>query len=75
MFRITRYQCIFAVDYSLTKGLFFQSPDGRDGCLSRTGTYAEVTDRIRYTSQNNLTFQNFRQAFCQCGHGFRGDEV
>ena len=45
---------VFTVDYSLTKDFFFQSPDGRDGATYQGRM--QMTDRIRYTSQNNLTY-------------------
>lgn len=47
---------VFTVDYSLTKDFFFQSPDGRDGATYRGRGRMQMTDRIRYTSQNNLTY-------------------
>lgn len=47
---------VFTVDYSLTKDFFFQSPDGRDGATYQGRGRMQMTDRIRYTSQNNLTF-------------------
>lgn len=47
---------VFTVDYSLTKDLFFQSPDGRDGATYQGRGRMQMTDRIRYTSQNNLTY-------------------
>lgn len=46
---------VFTVDYSLTKDFFFQSPDGRDGATYQGRGRMQMTDRIRYTSQNNLT--------------------
>ena len=46
----------FTVDYSLTKDFFFQSPDGRDGATYQGRGRMQMTDRIRYTSQNNLTY-------------------
>lgn len=47
---------VFTVDYSLTKDFFFQSPDGRDGATYQGRRRMQMTDRIRYTSQNNLTY-------------------
>lgn len=47
---------MFTVDYSLTKDFFFQSPDGRDGATYQGRGRMQMTDRIRYTSQNNLTY-------------------
>ena len=47
---------VFTVDYSLTKNFFFQSPDGRDGATYQGRGRMQMTDRIRYTSQNNLTY-------------------
>ena len=47
---------VFTVDYSLTKDFFFQSPDGRDGATYQGRGCMQMTDRIRYTSQNNLTY-------------------
>lgn len=47
---------VFTVDYSLTKDFFFQSPDGRDGATYQKRGRMQMTDRIRYTSQNNLTY-------------------
>lgn len=47
---------VFTVDYSLTKDFFFQSPDGRDGATYQERGRMQMTDRIRYTSQNNLTY-------------------
>lgn len=47
---------VFTVDYSLTKDSFFQSPDGRDGATYQGRGRMQMTDRIRYTSQNNLTY-------------------
>jgi len=47
---------VFMVDYSLTKDFFFQSPDGRDGATYQGRGRMQMTDRIRYTSQNNLTY-------------------
>lgn len=47
---------VFTVDYSLTKDFFFQSPDGRDGATYQGWGRMQMTDRIRYTSQNNLTY-------------------
>lgn len=47
---------VFTVDYSLTKDFFFQSPDGRDGVTYQGRGRMQMTDRIRYTSQNNLTY-------------------
>ena len=47
---------VFTVDYSLTKDFFFQSPDGRDGATYQGRGRMQLTDRIRYTSQNNLTY-------------------
>ena len=47
---------VFTVDYSLTKDFFFQSPDGRDGATYQGRGRMQMTDRIRYTSQNNLTY-------------------
>lgn len=47
---------VFTVDYSLTKDFFFQSPDGRDGATHQGRGRMQMTDRIRYTSQNNLTY-------------------
>lgn len=47
---------VFTVDYSLTKDFFFQSPDGRDGAIYQGRGRMQMTDRIRYTSQNNLTY-------------------
>ena len=47
---------VFTVDYSLTKDFFFQSPDGRDGATYQGRGHMQMTDRIRYTSQNNLTY-------------------
>lgn len=47
---------VFTVDYSLTKDFFFQSPDGRDGATYQGRERMQMTDRIRYTSQNNLTY-------------------
>ena len=47
---------VFTVDYSLTKDFFFQSPDGRDGATCQGRGRMQMTDRIRYTSQNNLTY-------------------
>lgn len=42
--------------FSLTKDFFFQSPDGRDGATYQGRGRMQMTDRIRYTSQNNLTY-------------------
>lgn len=47
---------VFTVDYSLTKDFFFQSPDRRDGATYQGRGRMQMTDRIRYTSQNNLTY-------------------
>ena len=47
---------VFTVDNSLTKDFFFQSPDGRDGATYQGRGRMQMTDRIRYTSQNNLTY-------------------
>jgi len=47
---------VFTVDYSLTKDFFFQSPDGRDGATYQGRGRMQMTDRIRYTSQSNLTY-------------------
>lgn len=47
---------VFTVDYSLTKDFFFQSPDGRDGATYQGRGRMQMTNRIRYTSQNNLTY-------------------
>ncbi len=47
---------VFTVDYSLAKDFFFQSPDGRDGATYQGRGRMQMTDRIRYTSQNNLTY-------------------
>lgn len=47
---------VLTVDYSLTKDFFFQSPDGRDGATYQGRGRMQMTDRIRYTSQNNLTY-------------------
>ena len=47
---------VFTVDYSLTKDFFFQSPDGRYGATYQGRGRMQMTDRIRYTSQNNLTY-------------------
>ena len=47
---------VFTVDYSLTKDFFFQSPEGRDGATYQGRGRMQMTDRIRYTSQNNLTY-------------------
>lgn len=47
---------VFTVDYSLTKDFSFQSPDGRDGATYQGRGRMQMTDRIRYTSQNNLTY-------------------
>ena len=47
---------VFTVDYSLTKDFFFQSQDGRDGATYQGRGRMQMTDRIRYTSQNNLTY-------------------
>ena len=47
---------VFTVDYSLIKDFFFQSPDGRDGATYQGRGRMQMTDRIRYTSQNNLTY-------------------
>lgn len=47
---------VFTVDYSLTKDFFFQSPDGRDGATYQGRGRMQMTDRIRYISQNNLTY-------------------
>ena len=47
---------VFTVDYSLTKDFFFQAPDGRDGATYQGRGRMQMTDRIRYTSQNNLTY-------------------
>lgn len=47
---------VFTVDYSLTKDFFFQSSDGRDGATYQGRGRMQMTDRIRYTSQNNLTY-------------------
>ena len=47
---------VFTVDYSLTKDIFFQSPEGRDGATYQGRGRMQMTDRIRYTSQNNLTY-------------------
>lgn len=47
---------VFTVDYSLTKDFFFQSPDGRDGATYQGRGRMQMTDRIHYTSQNNLTY-------------------
>ena len=47
---------VFTVDYSLTKDFFFQSPDGRDGATYQGRGRMQMTARIRYTSQNNLTY-------------------
>lgn len=47
---------VFTVDYSLTKDFFFQSPDGRDGATYQGRGRMQMTDRIRYTSQNNSTY-------------------
>lgn len=47
---------VFTVDYSLTKDFFFRSPDGRDGATYQGRGRMQMTDRIRYTSQNNLTY-------------------
>lgn len=47
---------VFTVDYSLTKDFFFQSPDGRDGATYQGRGRMQMTDHIRYTSQNNLTY-------------------
>ena len=47
---------VFTVDYSLTKDFFFQSPDGRDGATYQGRGRMQMTDRMRYTSQNNLTY-------------------
>lgn len=51
-----RVSSVFTVDYSLTKDFFFQSPDGRDGATYQGRGRMQMTDRIRYTSQNNLTY-------------------
>ena len=47
---------VFTVDYSLTKDFFFQSPEGRDGATYQGRGRMQMTDRMRYTSQNNLTY-------------------
>ncbi|WP_296120387.1 TonB-dependent receptor [uncultured Bacteroides sp.] len=47
---------VFTIDYSLTKDFFFQSPEGRDGATYQGRGRMQMTDRIRYTSQNNLTY-------------------
>ncbi len=47
---------VFTVDYSLTKDFFFQSPEGRDGATYQGRGRMQMTDRIRYTSQNNLSY-------------------
>ena len=47
---------VYTLDYSLTKDFFFQSPDGRDGATYQGRGRMQMTDRIRYTSQNNLTY-------------------
>ena len=47
---------VFTVDYSLTKDFFFQSPDGRDGATYQGRGRMQMTDRIRYKSQNTLTY-------------------
>ena len=47
---------VFTVDYSLTKDFFFQSPEGRDGATYQGRGRMQMTDRVRYTSQNNLTY-------------------
>lgn len=55
---------IFTVDYSLTKDFFFQSPEGRDGATYQGRGRMQMTDRMRYTSQNNLTYsQTFGKHF------------
>lgn len=46
----------FTVDYSLTKDFFFQSPEGRDGATYQGRGRMQMTDRMRYTSQSNLTY-------------------
>lgn len=47
---------VFTVDYSLTKDFFFQSPEGRDGATYQGRGRMQMTDRMRYTSQNKLTY-------------------
>lgn len=47
---------VFTIDYSLTKDFFFQSPEGRDGATYQGRGRMQMTDRMRYTSQNNLTY-------------------
>lgn len=47
---------VFTVDYSLTKDFFYQSPEGRDGATYQGRGRMQMTDRMRYTSQNNLTY-------------------
>lgn len=47
---------VFSVDYSLTKDFYFYSPDGTDGKLYDGKGLMQMTDRLRYTSQNNLSF-------------------
>ena len=53
---------VFTVDYSLTKDFFFQSPEGRDGATYQGRGRMQMTDRMRYTSQNNLTYS---KTFCK----------
>lgn len=47
---------VFSVDYSLTKDFYFYSPEGTDGKLYNGKGLMQMTDRLRYTSQNNLSF-------------------
>ena len=52
----SKISSVFTVDYSLTKDFFFQSPEGRDGATYQGRGRMQMTDRMRYTSQNNLTY-------------------
>lgn len=47
---------VFTVDYSLTKDFFFYSPYGKDGESAQGDGQAQMTERMRYTSQTNLSY-------------------
>ena len=66
---------MFTVDYSLTKDFFFQSPEGRDGATYQGRGRMQMTDRMRYTSQNNLTYSKTSVNILLVRSLPRGDEV
>lgn len=47
---------VFTVDYSLTKDFYFWSPDGKDGEAYQGRGDLQMTERMRYTSQTNLSY-------------------